>query len=237
MKLSSKWLLKTGIVAASFSFMVACDKAKDEENKANFIGTWLGAQCEAKDNGSDETEYRKDELVVGETTFSYSEIKYSDAACTTPLYKGSTSGSYKAGTEAASTTDVEGASPIDLKMEKRTMTPLSAEAVTFLNSAEQCGKTDWAIDTAVDVSTCDMSENNNNQSGSNLMAEGDDNHDDGPQIGSTWYQIFVATETDFFLGKERNDNGTPEDETDDIIYGKTPADRPTELSTDSMKKQ
>lgn len=165
--------------------LCACgDSETDAENKANLIGNWQ-SQCVMDMDDSEhgggtlrrlqqsEHNYRQEEALFTETTLTWSMSESSDAACESKDMVIAISGAYKAGQDASSPTDVEGATSIDLTAESVTMTINSQDMVTFMNSMNFCTSA-LEVGVAMDVANCPSM-------------------GDMPTTGDVWKTAFMAT--------------------------------------------
>lgn len=121
----------------------ACgDNPTDEENAINLEGTWSSSKCEAKDEGGDEEEYSKEVATFEGGNLTYRNYMYQDSSCETEMMAVGIQGGYVTGEDAGST-DVPGASPLNLTVKKYLMVALTDEAADYFNQGKVCGFEDW----------------------------------------------------------------------------------------------
>jgi hypothetical protein len=88
------------------------------------------------------------EMTLAEEDGMYGAIAYLDATCKTPAILQTMK--ISAGNDSPST-EVEGASNLDLTINQYLITPVDSRVVSYLNSQKLCGLSNWALNVANDV--------------------------------------------------------------------------------------
>lgn len=181
--------IKTGsfslkvLIFTLLGMVVACGEDEtDTVNQDNLIGTWV-SKCAV-----DEGIYYSETYVFTETESTTTIENYGDdVTCSSLQQKSTYVAVYKSGVEAASSTSVDGATPIDLTFTKSEITVTSDEAAKVYNDTNLCNRT-WVKDEAYEITVdCDDLKS--------LAA------------GATFYTIFQATGEKLFFGEQGEDDG------------------------------
>lgn len=114
------------------------------------VGKWDSAACESYSTGTGDSSYLKRSLSYTSTDATLTTMIYNEQGCQTLFGMSVFGAKYTIG--AASAT-VSGASEIDYTITTRTVTPLTNNAVSALNSTigGACGNGNWTVNQSGDV--------------------------------------------------------------------------------------
>ena len=159
----------------------ACMHTDDDEAPANeLIGSW-GGECQI----SEVTESEKFTITFTNAEYSFTSTRYGDTSCTASLITmdGSSKGTYKIGNEIILTSG-ETVKEIDFTFTQLIFAPKHQNVADYFNNNNQCGKNDWEVDVAADVSGC-----------TDFVGSG------------TNYDIYKLKDGELFFGDENLDEG------------------------------
>lgn len=124
------------------------------------------------------------ELALAEDDGAYGAIAYLDGTCKTPGILQTMK--ISAGNDTASS-EVEGASNLDITVNQYLITPVDARVVSFLNSQKLCGLNNWALNVANDVT------------GKNCQGQ-------TVNAGDVMYDIYMSQGNSLWLGDSSGEN-------------------------------